>query len=124
MLNEIKLHGYLGRDPELKEIQGKNGPFKKATFTLGVSRDFGDVTDWFFVSAIGRTAETIEKYCRKGSEVIIYGRAETYKPKSDPDRTAYLINARGFDFCGKPTGTKRQEDVAENFEEIEEDVPF
>lgn len=124
MRNEITLHGYLGRDPEITEIQGKNGPFKRATFTLGVSRDFGDETDWFFVTMIGRRAETIEKFCRKGSEVIIYGRMESYKPKKDPDRTAWLVAANGFDFCGKASAGKQQENVAETFEEIEEDVPF
>lgn len=124
MRNSIELHGYLGRDPEIKEYQGKNGPFKKAMFTLGVSRDFGDETDWFLVTMVGKRAETLEKFCRKGSEVIVYGRMESYKPKNDPDRSAYIVIANGFDFCGKPSGARQQDQVAETFESIEEEVPF
>ena len=48
MLNNITIHGYLGRDPELTTVEGINGPYKKATFSVGVSRDYGDETDLFY----------------------------------------------------------------------------
>ena len=125
MLNITILHGYIGRDPEIKEYQGKNGPFKKATFTLGVSRDFGDETDWFFVTMNGKKAEVVEKYCRKGSEILVVGRVEDYHPKGETTRTDKLVRAYDFNFCGKASGGgKQQENLAETFEEIEEDVPF
>lgn len=126
MKNEIILHGYLGRDPELTELEGKKGPYKRCSFTLGVSRDFGDDTDWFYCTMTGKRAEVVEKYFKKGSQILVTGRMESYKPKKDPDRTAWLVVVTGFDFCDKSQGgsVAKRNEVAETFEEIEEDVPF
>ena len=128
MLNDIKLHGYLGRDPEISEVDGKNGEKrKKASFSLGVSRDYGDETDWFFCVLYGNRAEVIEKYFHKGSQIVVSGRMESYKPKKDPDRTAWLVKVYNFDFCDKSgTGSNKQQksDIPETMEEIDEDVPF
>lgn len=126
MLNEITIHGYLGRDPELTEQQGQSGPYKRVSFSVGVSRDFGDGTDWFRCSMTGKRAEVIEKYFRKGSEIIVTGRMESYKPKTDPDKTAWILKVTGFDFAGKSGSGKAAEkaDPAEDFEELTEEVPF
>ena len=125
MLNKITIHGYLGRDPELKEMQGQSGPYKRVTFSVAVSRDFGDETDWFFVSMNGKRAEVVNKFFRKGSEIIVSGRMESYKPKKNPETTAWVLRADGFDFVGK----KEKSDVPEGFHEIEDDeddgnIPF
>lgn len=145
MLNDIKLHGRLGRDPELTERQGQNGPYKRATFSLAVDRDFGDEVDWFYCVMIGKRAEVIDKFFSKGSEIIVTGRMESYKPKNDPDTTAWLVKMSGFDFCGskssgsstggsfKPATEKPNfndaeqgsfEDLPDSFEEAEGDIPF
>ena len=124
MKNEITLHGYLGRDPELSEHEGKKGPYKRVSFSLGVSRDFGDETNWFRCSMIGKRAEVFEKFHKKGSQALVWGRMESYKPKNDPERTAWVVVVTGFDFCEKGSGSKPKENVAETFENIEEDVPF
>lgn len=126
MLNDIKLHGRLGRDPELKELQGKNGTFKKATFSIAVERDFGDECDWFFCSIIGKRAEVIAKWFKKGSEIIVSGRMESYKPQNDPDHTAWIVNVSNFDFAGSNSNNKEKSDgdVPDSFEEADGDVPF
>lgn len=126
MLNNITIHGYLGRDPELTEIQGNDGPFKKVTFSVGVSRDFGDETDWFYCTMTGKRAEVVEKFFRKGSEIIVHGRMESYKPKNDPQRTAWILKATGFDFCKKPSGGAATEPTAipSTPDNLEEDIPF
>ena len=128
MLNDIKLHGYLGRDPEISEVDGKNGEKrKKASFSIGVSRDYGDDTDWFFCVMYGNRADVIGKYFHKGSQIVVSGRMESYKPKKDPDRTAWLVKVYNFDFCDKSgTGSNKQQksDIPETMEEIDEDVPF
>ena len=125
MLNEIKLHGYLGRDPELTEHDGQNGAYKRVAFSLGVSRDYGDQTDWFYCVMYGKRAEVIEKYFSKGSEIILSGRMESYKPKDDPNRTNWLVKVSSFDFTGKSDGKKSDEPTAQDFEEIDsEEMPF
>lgn len=149
MLNRIELQGYLGRDPELTERQGQNGPYKSVAFSLGVGRDYGDGTDWFYCTMNGKRAEVIDKYFRKGSEILVSGRMESYKPKNDPDRTAWLVRMDDFHFTkngigsGSSTGSssgsstapaqERQQseprqssfdDLPDSFEEAEEDIPF
>ena len=149
MLNDIKLQGYLGRDPELTEQQGQNGPYKRVAFSLGVGRDYGDGTDWFYCTMNGKRAEVIEKYFRKGSEILVSGRMESYKPKRDPDHTAWLVKMDDFHFTRNGTGSgsstgsssgssaapaqERQQseprqqtldDIPDSFEEAEDDIPF
>ncbi len=101
MLNRIELQGYLGRDPELTEKQGQNGPYKSVSFSIGVGRDFGDGTDWFYCVMNGKRAEVIDKYFSKGSEIIVAGRMESYKPKNDPERTAWIVKVSDFWFTSK-----------------------
>lgn len=125
MLNEITIHGYLGRDPELSEAEGQNGPYKKVSFSVGVSRDYGDGTEWFRCVMYGKRAEVIEKFFRKGSEIIVTGRMESYKPKNDPDRTAWILKVNNFDFCRNSSGGADTAPAAIAAEpETDEDIPF
>ena len=128
MLNQITIHGYLGRDPEKTTVEGQKGPYSKTTVSVGVSRDFGDQTDWFYCVFYGPKADAVEKWFRKGSQIIVRGRMESYKPKNDPQRTAWLVNADGFDFCDKKTNTDGSSATSSEPEGMgplqEEDVPF
>lgn len=124
MTNFIILHGYLGHDPELKEYKNAKGePGKLAKFSLGVGRDTGDETDWFDCTVFGKRAEVVEKYLRKGSELLVIGHMESrkYADKDGNKRTAWGVNVTGFDFTGKKT---KDEPVPTGFENVEEDVPF
>ena len=124
MKNEIIIHGYLGRDPEMTEHQGPNGPFKKTTFSVGVSR-YGDETDWFRCEIYGDRAEVVEKWFRKGSQILVTGRMESYKPKNDPNGKAWVLKVKDFDFCDKKVNTNGTSADPEGFEELtEEDLPF
>lgn len=124
MLNQITLHGYLGRDTELSEVNGQNGTFSKVTFTLAVSRDYGDETDWFYCVMYGKRANVLDKYFSKGSEIIVRGRMESYKPKTDESRTNWNVRVEDFNFVGKKSAT---ETASQGFTEVDyddEDAPF
>ena len=122
MLNQITLHGYLGRDTELSEVNGQKGTFSKVTFTLAVSRDYGDETDWFYCVMYGKRANVLDKYFSKGSEIIVRGRMESYKPKTDESRTNWNVRVEDFNFVGKKSNN---ESAPEGFVEVsEEDLPF
>ena len=126
MLNDITLHGYFGRDPELTEAEGQNGPYKKVSFSIGVGRDYGDATDWFRCVMYGKRAEVIDKFFSKGSEIIVRGRMESYKPKTDPERTAWIVKVTDFDFTRNGSGgadTKPVTPIPETPDE-DEDIPF
>lgn len=124
MLNQITLHGYLGRDTELSEVNGQNGTFSKVTFTLAVSRDYGDETDWFYCVMYGKRANVLDKYFNKGSEIIVRGRMESYKPKTDESKTNWNVRVEDFNFVGKKSNT---ETAPRGFTEVDyddEDAPF
>lgn len=130
-LNHIELQGNLGRDPELTEQESPKGRYKRVTFSLAVSRDYGDGTDWFFCVMYGKRAEVVEKWFRKGSEILISGRMESYKPKKDPDHDAWLVKVEDFHFTRNGTDQKPEQpnqqppgDYPETMEEVDDDVPF
>ena len=119
------LHGYLGADPELTEQTGQNGPYKKVSFSVCVSRDYGDGKDWVPCVMYGKRAEVVEKYFKKGSEILVEGRFESYKPKDDQNRKNWILRVKDFDFAGgKSDGAKTEQYQLEGFDEVEEDIPF
>lgn len=124
MLNEIKLHGRVGKAPELREMNGRNGVYDSVSFTLAVNRDFGDETDWFLCTLSGSRAKVIEKYVSKGSELIVWGRLEKYKGRDGVEHT--VVRMTGFDFCGsrKDAEAAPAQEAAPGFEATDEDIPF
>ena len=131
MLSKTTIHGYCGRDPEKQIVEGIKGPYTKTTVSVGVSRDFGDETDWFYCVFYGAKADAVDRWFRKGSQIIVTGRMESYKPKNDPQRTAWLLSADGFDFCDRNTnkdGSAAKKDepaIPATPDELDpDDVPF
>lgn len=127
MLNHITIHGYLGRDPEIKEYRNARGESGKlCNFSVGVSRDMTDETDWFDVTFFGRRAEVIDKFFSKGSQIIVSGRmqADTYE-KDGQKRKSWKLIGSSFDFCDSkdsPRGSATVE--SDSFIAAEEDIPF
>ena len=129
MLNHIQIHGYLGRDPELKEYRNAKGETNNlVNFSVGVSRDMGDETDWFDVTFFGRRAEVIEKFFSKGSQILVTGRMQSDTVEKDGRKHKYwkLIGS-SFDFCdskGTPRGDSNLNDLSDSFKAAEDDIPF
>ena len=76
--NKVQLIGNLGQNPEVKEL---NGGKKVAKFSLSTNETYRNkagekVTDtqWHNLVAWGKTADIIEKYLKKGSEVAVEGK--------------------------------------------------
>src|SRR3972149_5984928 len=76
--NKVQLTENLGQNPEVKEL---NGGKKVAKFSLATNETYKNkagekVTDtqWHNLVAWGKTAEIIEKYLKKGSEVAVEGK--------------------------------------------------
>ena len=68
-LNSVKLMGRLGQDPET--TWSENGI--RVTVSLAVTID-QDTTDWYPLTAFGKTGEILANYVRKGEQVNIQGR--------------------------------------------------
>ena len=82
-LNKAMLIGNVGRDPEVRYLEGNNGA-KVATFTLATTERYRDRngetrenTEWHNIVAWRNTADVVEKYVRKGTQLYIEGRIRT-----------------------------------------------
>ena len=127
MQNMITIHGYLGRDPELKEYKNARGEKNNlVNFSVGVSRDMGDETDWFDVTFFGKRAEVIDKFFQKGSQIIVSGRMQSDTVEKDGKKHKYWkLIADDFDFCDSkesPRGSAIVE--TDSFKAAEDDIPF
>lgn len=78
------LIGNVGRDPEVRYLDGQSGNAKVATFTLATTERYRDRngetrenTEWHNIVAWRNTADVVEKYVRKGTQLYIEGRIRT-----------------------------------------------
>lgn len=71
-MNTFTVVGRLGRDPEIRQLD--NGIV--ATLSVAESNYVKghEVTNWWRCYAFGKTAEVVEKWMKKGQEVVIDGR--------------------------------------------------
>lgn len=77
-MNKFQFMGRLTKDPEVRNTT--NGT-QVAVFTLAVNRKFAGQngerqTDFFNLTAFGKTAEFCSKYFRKGGQVLVEGRIQ------------------------------------------------
>ncbi|MBX2841480.1 MAG: single-stranded DNA-binding protein [Flammeovirgaceae bacterium] len=83
MINKVTLLGYLGKDPECSNLE--NGT-KFTHFSIATTESYKDqhgekktVTEWHHCEAWRGIAETVSKYLKKGSPVLVEGRLKTEK---------------------------------------------
>lgn len=122
-LNKVMLIGNVGRDPEVRYLEGNNpgGQGRKvATFTLATSERFRDRsgetrenTEWHNIVAWGQPADVCERFVRKGTQLYIEGRLRTrswtdqtgnkrYTTEINVD-TLQLLGRRDSDGSGYPS---------------------
>lgn len=111
--NKVLLMGNLTRDPELRYTPSGT---PVASFGLAVNRTWKDANgqqanDTLFVdiSAFAGQADTISRYCRKGSPLFVEGRLklDTWEDKQTGQRRSRLhVVMENFQFLGGP----RQDD--------------
>lgn len=105
-LNRISLIGNVGRDPEVKDYQGN----KVASFSLAVNekvlRGEGYQAEekvlWFRVTFWGNTADIVEKFVKKGSQVYIDGKLSTseYIDREGKSRTSLEVRGQTLTLLG------------------------
>jgi single-strand DNA-binding protein len=125
-LNKVMLIGNIGRDPEVKTLDGSNGSQKVATFTLATGEKYKDrngelqeKTEWHNIVAWRNLADICEKYIRKGMQVYIEGRIRTRSWQDKDGNTRYTteIMADNLQMLGK-----KDEKPAANFMDFD-DLP-
>lgn len=79
-MNKVILIGRLVRDPEIRYTQGENS-MAVARFTLAVDRRFKrdnqPTADFISCICFRKTAEFVEKYCKKGTKLAVDGSWQT-----------------------------------------------
>lgn len=130
MLNYIVIMGRLGKDPELRRTQSG---VAVATFNVAVDRDFKDkatgqrATDWITCVAWRGTAEFVEKYFAKGSQVLVAGRLQMreWTDKDGNKRISAEVQAENVYFAGAKTeGGQRELPEFEVMDDDDPDTPF
>ncbi len=105
MLNQISVMGRIVRDPELRRT---NSGKPVTSFTLACDRDFKNSqtgekeVDFLDCVAWNSTAETVEKYFRKGQMAAATGRLQIrqYTDKNGQKRRQAEILVSSVYFCG------------------------
>ena len=121
-MNRVDLIGRMTRDPETR--QGKETTVTR--FSLAVDRKGKDNgTDFIPCVAFGKTAETIEKYFKKGDGIALTGHIQTGSYTNKDNQKVYTVEVilDGFEFLP----TKKNEPASSSASETEEDgdvAPF
>lgn len=122
-MNSIIIIGRLTRDPEIRYTQSGTAVCSM-TAAVDRPRQAGKEkeTDFLRVQAWDKTAENCEKFLAKGSMVAVQGqlRQNTYE-KDGEKKSTYIVRADRVEFIGPKV---EKQETPDNFQEINEEVPF
>lgn len=111
MSTSITILGNTGRDVELRYLP--NGtPVANFSIASNSSRGRGEnqekKTDWFNVSAFGKQAETLAKYARKGTQLLVRGKLDLSAWTSRDGEARYNadVTLQEFEFAGAPVSNR------------------
>lgn len=108
-LNKVFIMGHLGKDPELRMTTSQTPIANFSVATNERRKDqsgaWVDETQWHNIVLIGRSAETAQKFLKKGAQVFLEGSIKTRKwqDKEGKDRYTTEIVCFNFEFVGAKT---------------------
>ena len=140
-MNSVVLIGRLTRDPELRYTTSQ---MAVATFSLAIDRPVRAgkerETDFPRITVFGKQAENCEKYLAKGRMAAVQGRLQTGSYTNKDGATVYTTDvvADRVEFLewgdrpqsnapansGAQASTFNASDVPDDFQALDEDVPF
>jgi single-strand DNA-binding protein len=139
-VNKVILIGNLGRDPEVRTIEGGA---KVASFSIATSEVFknkdgskNETTEWHNIVLWRGLAELAEKYLTKGNQVYIEGRIKTrqwedkdgikrYTTEIIGDNLTFLGGGKGTQNAGDaPSKESNSDNTPEPIQEADDDLPF
>ncbi|MES2733322.1 MAG: single-stranded DNA-binding protein [Bacteroidota bacterium] len=119
-VNKVILVGNLGKDPEVRHLDGDK---KVAKFPLATTEAYRDRngqrvenTEWHNVEFWGSITEVIEKYLKKGSQVYIEGKLRTRSYEDKEGVKKYVTEVIGQNLTligGKPTDSPGEGNYSE-----------
>lgn len=143
-VNKVILIGNLGKDPEVRYLEGGTAV---ATFSLATSETYKNrngeltsTTDWHNIVVWRKLAEITEKYLKKGNKVYVEGKLKTRSWQDQDGNTKYttevvadnltMLGGRKEDATTYPTESKKEpaqsNDQGAVFaaDDEEDDLPF
>lgn len=113
-MNKVILIGRLGKDPELRQLSDNNAVCCVSMATGEKHKDKSgqivETTEWHNLTFWGSQAETIAKFCTKGSQLMVDGkiRTETYEKDGQKVYSTKIVVSQ-FEFLGtKSSGDQQQ----------------
>lgn len=99
-MNNCSFYGRMTKDPDVRRANGKNGEFVIAGFSVAVKLPYSRESTFINVKALGKTAETIEKYFRKGSRIAFtaYYKEEKWKDKDGREKSMPVFYCERIEF--------------------------
>jgi single-strand DNA-binding protein len=119
-VNKVILVGNLGKDPEVRHLEGGT---TVARFTLATNDYYKDKsgnrverTEWHNVALWRDLAEVAEKYLRKGQQVYLEGRIRTRQYQDKDNQTRYITEIVAEELTmlgGRPQADQQTESVSD-----------
>ena len=119
-MNHCVLIGNLTKDMEMVSLPSG---VPKANGTIAVKRPHTkDETDFFYIEAWRSVAETMSKYCGKGSKVALNGYFinKSYETESGSKKSFFCFIVEEVEFIKVIKGSES----FPNLKETDEDLPF
>jgi single-strand DNA-binding protein len=110
-VNKVILVGYLGRDPELRHLEGGLMVARFSLATTEVHKDKNgnriEHTEWHNIVLWRILAENAEKLLKKGSQIYLEGKLQTrdWQDKDGNKRQTTEIVGETFQLLGKRDNT-------------------
>ena len=111
-VNKVILVGNLGKDPEVRHLEGG---VSVAHFTLATNEYYKDKqgtrverTEWHNISAWRGLADMADKFLKKGQQVYIEGKLRTRQYQDKDQQTRYITEIIADEISmlgGRPQGT-------------------
>ena len=103
-MNKVILSGRFTRDPEQRMMSNQTefSRFSLACQSSFVNKDGERDTEFINCVAFGRTAETINRYCKKGAMIVAQGRIKnsSYDAQDGTKRYTTDVVVDNFEFAG------------------------
>lgn len=137
-MNKIILKGRITKDIDIRYTQSTN--IKIANFSIAVRRDYKNQSgeyelDFFNCTAFKNNAEFLEKYFKKGQEILLIGHLQNRNWEDNDGNKHYATDVivDSTEFCGNRNSDTQNEEsdtgaelekVGIEFNQIDDDNPL
>ena len=119
--NKVILLGRVGKDPEVKQVGGKN----VSSFSLATSYGTGDNvrTEWHQISVWEKLSDITQQIVHKGDKVLVEGRI-SYNVTGEGEARRQFTHIVGVSLVNLTSKTEANSAKAKAASVGDEDIPF